>query len=48
MKEKSWNSISYKTDLDLWDSLGRVKLIAKFHRTGLVICSHSTDGKLLS
>ena len=35
---------SYKLDLDLWDCLGRVKLIfntAKFHRTDLVICSLS-------
>ena len=29
----------YKMDLDLWDCLGRVKLIAKFQRTDLVICS---------
>ena len=31
--------LSYKTDLDLWDCLGRVKLriIAKFHRNDLVI-----------
>ena len=31
---------SSKMDLDLWDCLRRVKLvsIAKFHRTGLVIC----------
>ena len=30
-------------DLDLWDCLGRVKIgiIAKFHRTDLVIWSHS-------
>ena len=30
---------SCKTDLDLWDCLGRVKIgiIAKFHRTDLVI-----------
>ena len=45
---------SYKTDLDLWDCLGMVKLtgqtyiIAKFHRTGLVIFSHSREGKNLS
>ena len=41
---------SYKTDLDLWDYLGRVKLvmIAKFHRDYLVICSHSGEGKTLS
>ena len=27
--------LSYKTDLDLWDCLGRIKqlIIAKFHRT---------------
>ena len=31
--------LSYKTDLDLWDCLGRVKIgiIAKFHRTDSVI-----------
>ena len=40
--------LSYKTDLDLWDCLGRVKLIAKFHRTDLVICSHSREEKNLS
>ena len=34
--------LSYKMDLDLWDCLGRVKIvIAKFHRAGLIICSHS-------
>ena len=39
--------MSYKADLDFWDCLRRVKLIiAKFHRTDLVICSHSTEGKL--
>ena len=32
-------------DLDLWDFSGRVKLIAKFHRTDLVICSHSRERK---
>ena len=31
-------------DLDLWGCLGRVKFIAKFHRTDLVICSHSKEG----
>ena len=36
-----------KTDLDLWDCLGRIKLIAKFHRTDLVICCHSREGKNL-
>ena len=40
---------SYKTNLDLWDYLGRLKLIlpgiAKFHRTDLVICSQSEKGK---
>ena len=35
-------------DLDLWDCLGRVKFIVKFHRTDLVICSHSREGKTLS
>ena len=40
---------SDKTDLDVWDCLGRVKLlftiIAKFHRTDSVIWSHSRQGK---
>ena len=36
---------SYKTNLDLWDYLGRLKLIAKFHWTDLVICSQSREGK---
>ena len=37
---------SYKTDLDLWDSLGRAKLIiAKIYRTDLVIYSHSRERK---
>ena len=27
--------LSYRMDLDLWDCLGRGKLIAKFHRTDL-------------
>ena len=40
-------------DLDLWDCLGRVKLvliivIAKFHRADLVICSSSGEGLTLS
>ena len=35
---------SSKMDLDLWHCLGRVKLIAKFNRTDLVICSLSRDG----
>ena len=37
--------LSYKTDLDLWDCLGRTKLIAKFYETDLVICSHYREGK---
>ena len=36
---------SYKRDLDLWDCLGMVKLISKFHRTDSVISSHSREGK---
>ena len=36
--------LSYKTDLDLWDCLGRVKL-AKLHRTDLIFCTHSREGK---
>ena len=41
---------SYKMDLDLKDCLGRVKLVlvAKFHRTDSVICSHSREGKTSS
>ena len=34
---------SYKMNLDLWDCLGMVKLIAKFHKTDLVIRSHSKE-----
>ena len=38
--------LSYKMDLDLWDCLGRVKLvIADFHRTDFIICSHSREGR---
>ena len=45
---------SYKTDLNLWDcgsrSLGifrngETRIIAKFHRTDCVTCSHSREGK---
>ena len=37
---------SVKMDLDLWDCLGWVKsIIAKFHWTYLVNCSHSREGK---
>ena len=38
---------SYKTDLDLWDCFrkGKTRIIAKFLRTDLVICSHSREGK---
>ena len=41
---------SFKMDLDLWDCLGWSKtcIIAKFHRTDLVIFSHSREGKTLS
>ena len=39
---------SCKTDLDLWDCLGRVNLIAKFHRNDLVIFSLCREGKTLS
>ena len=31
--------------LDLWDCLGRVKLIEKIHRTDLVISCHSREEK---
>ena len=27
---------------------GKTRIIAKFHRPGLVICSHSSEGKTLS
>ena len=39
--------LSYKTDLDLLDFIRRVEtcFIAKFHRTDLVIFSHSREGK---
>ena len=39
-----------KMEIDLWHCLGRVKhsIIAKFHRTDLVICSHSSEGKISS
>ena len=37
--------LSYKTDLDLWYCLGRIKLIiAKFHRAAVVIY-HFREGK---
>ena len=39
---------SFKMDLDLRRCVGRVKLVsyrAKFHKTGLAICSHSGEGK---
>ena len=34
---------SYKTDLDLWNCFGRVKLVLQqeLFKTDLVICSHS-------
>ena len=37
-------------DLELWDFLGKGKtgIIAKYHRTDKVICSHSREGKTLS
>ena len=40
-------SIIYKTGLDLWDCLGRVKqiIIAKLHRTDLVIVVILERGK---
>ena len=40
--------LSYKMDLDLWGCLGRVKFIAKFHGTDLVICSRSREGTIPS
>ena len=40
----------YKTDLDLWDCLGRVKVTycGKISWIHLVICSHSRERKTLS
>ena len=37
----------YKMNLDLWDCFRKSKthIIAKFHRTDLVICNHSGEGK---
>ena len=37
---------SYKMDLDLWN--GKTHIIAKFHRTDVLICSHSRVGKTLT
>ena len=36
-----------KTDLDLWELFwkGKTRIIARFHRTDLVICNHSGEGK---
>ena len=42
---------SYKMELDLWDCLrinGKIRIIAKFHGTDLVIHSHFREGKTLS
>ena len=38
---------SNKMDLDLWGCFGRAKtcMTAKFHRTGLVICSYAREEK---
>ena len=38
--------LSYETDLDLWECLGRIKLVLqlKCNRTDLSICSHSSEG----
>ena len=36
--------LSYKMDLDLWDfRKGKTCIIAKFHKTDLVTCSHSRE-----
>ena len=40
--------LSYKTDLDLWNCLGRFKLIKNFHRTDLVFCNYSREGETQS
>ena len=34
-------------DLDLWDSFrkGKTRILVKFQRTDLAICSHSREGK---
>ena len=38
---KTITKTSSKMDLDIWDCLGRkTRILAKFHRTDLVICSH--------
>ena len=46
------NIFPFKTILKIYIHLlrqaRRVKLIAKFHRTDLVICSHSGERKILS
>ena len=41
---------SYKMDLDLLGLFrkGKTCILAKFHRTDLVICSHSRERKTLS
>ena len=40
---------SYKTDLDLWNCLGRVKLvIQQNYGIDLVCCNHSREGKTSS
>ena len=35
-------------DLDLWDCLGRVKLMTDLTMTDFLIFSHSREGKILS
>ena len=42
--------LSYEMDLDLWDLVrkGKTCIIANFHKTDVVICSHSREGKTLS
>ena len=37
-------NIQISLDLDLWIVKGKTCIIAKIHRTGLVICSHSREG----
>ena len=44
---KTLDPSSCKTDLDFWNLFwkGKIHIIAKFHRTDLVVGSHSKEGK---
>ena len=37
--------LSYKTDLEIFKE-GLTRILANFHWTDLVICSHSREGKI--